>query len=246
MAGAFFARARPAAARPQPGRRRRRRTPSRPAAMLAGLEPILRRRAARRRPRLRRHELDARRRAGRGQARDPGRPRRGRPAQLRPADARGAQPGRRRPPRDAGSSRRRRRPSANLARRGDRATASSLVGDLMQDLAARVGAEVRDPAVARRRSAERLGLAADARAATSSPRSTGPENREPAAMRRLGRRSSPTRRRADRPVILALHPGTRAALDGAPGSPLAAGRRASSSRRATGRRSPSSSTRRRC
>ena len=42
--------------------------------------------------RPRRRQLDARRRARRGQARHPGRPPRGGPAQLRPADAGGAQP----------------------------------------------------------------------------------------------------------------------------------------------------------
>ena len=49
-----------------------------------------RRRAARRRPRPRRHELDPRRRPGRGGGGDPDRARRGRPAERRPLDARGA------------------------------------------------------------------------------------------------------------------------------------------------------------
>ncbi len=69
------------------------------ARMLRGARADPRRRAAGRRARLRRHELDARRRPGGGQAGDPGGARGGRPAQLRPADAGGAQPRRRRPPR---------------------------------------------------------------------------------------------------------------------------------------------------
>lgn len=85
------------------------------------------------------------------------------------------------------------------------------VGDLMLDLAARVSAEVRDPA-ALAAVAARLGI----------PLATGrylfatvhrAENRSPDAMRAwtalLGAVSG------GRPVILALHPGTRAALDAA-------------------------------
>jgi UDP-GlcNAc3NAcA epimerase len=93
----------------------------------------------------------------------------------------------------------------------------TLVGDLMQDLAARFSREVRDPAVL------------DAVAATLGGASSGTklapggylfatihrqENREPAAMAAwtdlLTRAARP-----DRPVILALHPGTRVALEGA-------------------------------
>ena len=83
------------------------------------------------------------------------------------------------------------------------------VGDLMQDLAARVAGEVRDPAVLAP-IGERLGL----------PLTPGgylfatihrAENREPEAMQAwaetLARIGS-----ADRPIVLALHPGTRAAL----------------------------------
>ncbi len=95
------------------------------------------------------------------------------------------------------------------------------VGDLMQDLAAGVSAEVRDPAVLADIS-ERLAADHDS--------AHGPwdgalepgrylfatvhraENREPDAMRAwsnlLGEVARP-----DRPVILALHPGTRAALE---------------------------------
>jgi UDP-N-acetylglucosamine 2-epimerase len=80
------------------------------------------------------------------------------------------------------------------------------VGDVLQDLAARIALEVRDPSI----------LAA----IDSDLRPGGylfatihrAENREPGALRAwaalLGRVA-----RADRPVILALHPGTRAALD---------------------------------
>ncbi len=85
-----------------------------------------------------------------------------------------------------------------------------LVGDLMQDLASRVSAEVRDPGVLDG-IGERLGAA------------LGPggylfatvhrqENREPPAMAAwaaiLADAASP-----DRPVILALHPGTRVVMD---------------------------------
>lgn len=91
-----------------------------------------------------------------------------------------------------------------------------LVGDLMQDLAARIGREVRDPAVL-------VGiegrLAGEAPAVVARLAPGGylfatihrADNREPDAMRAwvdlLGRAASP-----DRPVVLALHPGTRAAL----------------------------------
>ena len=91
--------ARPSAARPRPRRGRRgARRADRPDARRARADPGGG--AARRRPRLRRHELDPGRRARRGEARDPGRARRGRPAELRPAHARGDQPGRGRPPGD--------------------------------------------------------------------------------------------------------------------------------------------------
>jgi len=86
----------------------------------------------------------------------------------------------------------------------------TLVGDLMQDLASRVSTEVRDPAVLEE-IGEQLGV----------PLSPGAylfatvhrqENREPAAMAAwaviLSDAASP-----GRPVILAMHPGTRAAMD---------------------------------
>ncbi len=92
------------------------------------------------------------------------------------------------------------------------------VGDLMQDLAARVSAEVRDPAILGP-IGERLVSGPDG------PLELRPggylfatvhraENRAPAALQAwaglLTRVASP-----DRPVVLALHPGTRAALEAA-------------------------------
>jgi UDP-N-acetylglucosamine 2-epimerase len=90
----------------------------------------------------------------------------------------------------------------------------TLVGDLMQDLAARVAQEVRDPAV--------LGGIAAALAPSIGDRPLAPgrylfatihrqENRDPAAMRAWAALLAAVARR-DRPVVLALHPGTAAAL----------------------------------
>jgi UDP-N-acetylglucosamine 2-epimerase len=108
---------------------------------------------------------------------------------------------------------------ANLAAEGITAGVVE-TGDLMQDLAARVAAEVRGP--------DALRLAGDALAAAGAPdlaaalRPGGfllatihrAENREPPALAAwpaiLGDAARP-----DRPVILALHPGTRVALEGA-------------------------------
>jgi UDP-N-acetylglucosamine 2-epimerase len=97
---------------------------------------------------------------------------------------------------------------ANLAAEGI-TTGVFDVGDLMLDLAARVAGEVRDPAV--------LGPIAAALGTRLEPGQFlfatvhRAENREPAAMAAwaslLGAAVTP-----DRPVILALHPGTRAAL----------------------------------
>jgi len=95
---------------------------------------------------------------------------------------------------------------ANLAAEGLR-DGVELVGDLMQDLAARVSREVRDPRV----------LDGVARAALEPGRFLfatihRAENRLPESVRRwtalLRTVAAP-----DRPVILALHPGTRAVLD---------------------------------
>lgn len=84
-----------------------------------------------------------------------------------------------------------------------------LVGDLMLDLAARVSVEVRDPALVTA-IGERLGLAL-APGEFLFATIHRAENRDPAAMRAwtelLGAVAAP-----GRPVVLALHPGTRAAL----------------------------------
>jgi UDP-N-acetylglucosamine 2-epimerase len=108
---------------------------------------------------------------------------------------------------------------ANLAAEGITAGVVE-TGDLMQDLAARVAAEIRGPVA--------LGPAADALAAAGAPDLAGvlrpggfvfatvhrAENREKAALAAwpaiLGDAARP-----DRPVILALHPGTRVALENA-------------------------------
>ncbi|MCU0483945.1 MAG: UDP-N-acetylglucosamine 2-epimerase (non-hydrolyzing), partial [Chloroflexi bacterium] len=97
---------------------------------------------------------------------------------------------------------------ANLAAEGIREGVLQ-VGDLMQDLAARIGPQVRDPAL--------LGPIGAALGLSLSPGGYvlatvhRAENREPAALAAwsaiLGDAARP-----GRPVILALHPGTRAAL----------------------------------
>ncbi|MEO7665110.1 MAG: UDP-N-acetylglucosamine 2-epimerase (non-hydrolyzing) [Candidatus Limnocylindrales bacterium] len=107
---------------------------------------------------------------------------------------------------------------ANLKAEGIEAGVT-LVGDLMQDLAARMSAEVRGLA-ALDDVARRLGVAlAPGRYLFATVHRQ--ENREPAAMRSwasiLRDASSP-----ERPVVLALHPGTRAAMEGA-GIDLGAG-----------------------
>ncbi len=106
---------------------------------------------------------------------------------------------------------------ANLAREGI-TTGVTETGDLMRDLASRVAAEVRDPAA--------LDRAAAALAAAGAPGLAGAlkpggfvfatihraENREPAGLAAWPAILADAAR-PDRPVILALHPGTRAALD---------------------------------
>jgi UDP-GlcNAc3NAcA epimerase len=86
------------------------------------------------------------------------------------------------------------------------------VGDLMLDLAGRISIEIRDPAVLRPL-AESLGMPlAPGRFLFATIHRA--ENREPASMSSwsalLGAVAAP-----DRPVILALHPGTRVALEAA-------------------------------
>ncbi len=99
---------------------------------------------------------------------------------------------------------------ANLAAEG--ITSGVLqVGDLMQDLAARVAAEVRDAAaLAAVASSLDLPLAPGGYAFATVHRA---ENREPSAMQAWAAILADAA--AVRPVVLALHPGTRAALDAA-------------------------------
>ncbi len=100
----------------------------------------------------------------------------------------------------------------NLAAEGI-TVGATLVGDLMQDLAARVAADVRDPGVLDEVGA-RLAIGAVALRPGRYLFATihRADNREPAALRAwaalLDAAASP-----DRPVILALHPGTRVALE---------------------------------
>jgi UDP-N-acetylglucosamine 2-epimerase len=97
---------------------------------------------------------------------------------------------------------------ANLAAEGITAGVVD-VGDLMLDLAARAAGEVRDPAVLRG-IGETLGVPLEPGRFLFATVHRA-ENREPAAMAAwaslLGAAARP-----DRPVVLALHPGTRAAL----------------------------------
>ena len=90
-------RARPALARPRAPHLAAAPTRRRPARHAGCAGAGARRRRSRRGARLRRHQLDARGRAGRRPGGGPGRPRGGRYALVRPLDARGAQPRARRP-----------------------------------------------------------------------------------------------------------------------------------------------------
>jgi UDP-GlcNAc3NAcA epimerase len=98
----------------------------------------------------------------------------------------------------------------NLAKEGI-VEGVALVGDLMQDLAARVVAEVRDGAAVLDGIGRRLGGPALSPGGYVLATIHRAENREPAAMAAwtaiLGDAA------ADRPVVLAAHPGTLAALD---------------------------------
>jgi UDP-GlcNAc3NAcA epimerase len=99
---------------------------------------------------------------------------------------------------------------ANLAAEGV-TTGVLQVGDLMQDLASRVGGEVRDAsALTGVSSTLGLPLVPGGYAFATVHRA---ENREPAAMRAWATILADAA--AVRPVVLALHPGTRAALEGA-------------------------------
>jgi UDP-GlcNAc3NAcA epimerase len=112
---------------------------------------------------------------------------------------------------------------ANLGAEGVR-DGVALVGDLMQDLAARVGHQVRDPGVL-----GPIAAALRASAATADDPVVGldlrpgsfvfatvhrAENREPAAMLAWTALAGALAR-PERPVVIALHPGTRVALEAA-------------------------------
>ena len=86
-----------------------------------------------------------------------------------------------------------------------------LVGDLMQDLAARVSREIRDPGALAAAPLEKLRLEPGGYLFCTIHRA---ENRSPAAIRAWASMLRAVAR-PDRPVILALHPGTRAALEAA-------------------------------
>ena len=138
--------------------------------------------------------------------RHPGRPRRGRACGAStggcPRRRTGSSPTTSR----AGSSPRRRPPSRTSPPRAI-ADGVVLVGDVMQDLAARVvGRGPRRRRVARRRS--RAGSGSSSRpAATCSRRSTGPRTGRPTAIARVAGAARRPSARPDRPVVLALHPG---------------------------------------
>jgi UDP-GlcNAc3NAcA epimerase len=106
---------------------------------------------------------------------------------------------------------------ANLAAEGI-TTGVIPVGDLMQDLAARVSATVRDPAVLAGIAAE-LGMAADGAALAPGGYAFATihraENRDPAAIGAWSAILADAALGGARPVILALHPGTRAAIEAA-------------------------------
>ncbi|HEY7935624.1 MAG TPA: UDP-N-acetylglucosamine 2-epimerase (non-hydrolyzing) [Candidatus Limnocylindrales bacterium] len=103
---------------------------------------------------------------------------------------------------------------ANLAREGV-TDGVLLVGDLMQDLAARLSLGVQDPAILDEISAR---LGAEARGLELRPGGYlfatvhRVENREPAAIRAWAALLGAVSTR-DRPVVLALHPGTAVALE---------------------------------
>jgi UDP-N-acetylglucosamine 2-epimerase len=90
----------------------------------------------------------------------------------------------------------------------------ALVGDLMQDLAARISVEVRDPAVLAPIEARLAGQAPGLRLRPGSyllATVHRAENREPAALLAWAELLA-TFASGIRPVVLALHPGTQAAL----------------------------------
>jgi UDP-N-acetylglucosamine 2-epimerase len=100
---------------------------------------------------------------------------------------------------------------ANLAAEGIR-TGIELVGDLMQDLAARVSQSIREPGVLPALKGLPLGVAGELKPGAYLYATVHrAENREPTALVEWARLLSAVAR-SDRPVLLSLHPGTRAAL----------------------------------
>jgi UDP-GlcNAc3NAcA epimerase len=97
---------------------------------------------------------------------------------------------------------------ANLAAEGI-SDGVQLVGDLMQDLAARVSREVRDPAVLESLPPPLAGLSSGGYVFATIHRA---ENRSPDAVMAWTALLRAVAR-PDRPVILALHPGTRVAME---------------------------------
>ena len=149
--------------------------------------------AAGRGARLRRHELDARRRARGGQARRAGGARRGRAALVRPHDARGAEPDGRRPALDAALLSRARSPSRNLAAEAI-TEGVHVVGDVMLD------ANLRLAPLARERS-QALAEPGSSPAATSLLTLHREANSQPSRSRGSPRRStSSTSRSSSRPI----------------------------------------------
>jgi UDP-GlcNAc3NAcA epimerase len=100
---------------------------------------------------------------------------------------------------------------ANLAREGI-TDGVALVGDLMQDLAARILPEVRDPAILATLEPGRAGGGPPAAGSYLYATIHRAQNRSAAAMHAWAAILD-TAALPDRPVILALHPGTQAALD---------------------------------
>ena len=171
---------------------------------LVGVERVLRRARAVTRRRRRRRQLDPRRRARRGEARDPRLPPRGRPAELRPDDARGAQPQAHRPPLDAPPRPTRQSANDNLAAEGIPPTG----------VAPRREHDDRHAARARRGGA---GAAMPGRRSGSTPADVRARDAAPAGARRrpgAPRRDRPRARRAlaSAPLVFPAHPRTAARL----------------------------------
>ena len=175
------------------------------ARMLAALGPLRRRGAPRRRPRLRRHELDARRRRS---------PRRRRGSRS-PTSRRACAPSTARCPRSSTACSPTTSPTCCCARRRRRSPTSSasaspgaieLVGDVMVDVAL---------LFRRARAADDAPLRDGGRRARASTCSPPPTARATSTTRRACARSSTCCSRCRWPVVLPLHPRTRARLEAA-------------------------------